>query len=326
MGSDRYNQYLQSLHDKKQTPDEVIADVVREGTGRGVVAKRKIVAGEVNEVYDIELDDRRSVILRVSPNGQPDFLHEQWAIEECNKIGIPVPAILFVKYQTIDDKEYGFCLMEKIEGDTLERGSIDFDDFNTSQKKDYIHQAGEILAKIHSIHTNGWGWIVKDKGQFESADKLLMDWDAKKEEFERLASGVKIKDSVMQKAFEQIAKLKEKYQDKRPCLNHADFGNKHLVVRQGKIVAVLDWGSVRSDLPIYDFANWDFWFGEDIPTEWLKEGYSNRAIFDGEFEELLHMLRIQKGMENLSWYQNQKYDEMMELVKSKLESDVRYFM
>lgn len=326
MASDVYNKYLLSLHDKKQTSNEVIAGIVREGMGKEMVAKRKIVAGEVNEVYEVELSGHKRIILRISPNGSPDFQQEQWAIRECRKVGIPVPEIFMVKYGTIDDKEYGFCLMEKVEGDTLERGGIKFDNLSLDESKNYIHQAGEILTKIHSISTKGWGWIVKDRGQFENATALLRDWDRKHVEYEQIGHEVKIKAAVMKKAWEQIDGLKAKYQDRQPCLNHADFGHKHFMVRQGKIVAILDWGSVRSDVPVYDFAGWDFWFGEDIPTQWLKDGYTNKALFDEEFDDLLHTLRIQKGLENLTWYQKQKYSEMVEIVKTKLVSDVGYFM
>jgi aminoglycoside phosphotransferase (APT) family kinase protein len=306
-----YNKYLKSLHSKKQTPEEIIRDVVKEGMGKGIVSKRKIVAGEVNEVYEVNLSDGSSVILRISPNGSPDFQQEQWAIKECKKIGVPAPDIYFVKYQTIDSKEYGFCLMEKIEGDTLERGKLNFDDLTPDEKKNYIHQAGEILSKIHSIATTGWGWIIKDKGEYGNSDDLFKNWIEKKENYEKIAREENVEAGIINKANRLVEKFKMRYEDKKPCLNHSDFAHKHFMVKGDKIVAILDWGSVRSDLPIYDFANWDFWFGENIPTEWLKDGYTNKEIFNNDFEDFLHFIRITKGLENLDWYHQQKYSEMM---------------
>lgn len=323
--SDDYNKYLRSLHSKKQTPEEIIRSFVKEGTGKDIVSKNKIISGEVNEVYEINLSDDSKVILRISSNGSPDFQQEQWAIKECKKIGIPAPDIFLVKYQTIDSKKYGFCLMEKIEGDTLERGKLNFDDLTLDEKKNYIHQAGEILSKIHSIATTGWGWIIKDRGEYDSSGDLFENWMVKKGNYAKIAREENIKASIIDKANELVEIFKIRYELKKPCLNHSDFAHKHFMVRGSKIVAILDWGSVRSDLPTYDFANWDFWFGENIPTEWLKDGYINKELFDNDFDDFLHFIRITKALENLDWYHKQKYSEMVEKIKVKLLKDVGYF-
>jgi|SRR3989338_53217 len=324
--SDNYDKYLQSLHSKKQTPDEIIRDFVKAGTGKEIISKRKIISGEVNEVYEINLSDHSNVILRISPNGSSGFQQEQWAIKECKKVNVPVPNIFLINYQTIDSIEYGFCLMEKIEGDTLERGKIDFNHLGLDEKKNYIHQAGEILSKIHSITPTGWGWIIKDKGQYDNSNDLFENWIGKKESYEKIAQEENIKASLINKANEVVEKFKERYKSKKPCLNHADFAHKHFIVRGEKIVGILDWGSVRSDLPIYDFANWDFWFGENIPTKWLKDGYTNKEIFDNDFDDFLHFIRITKALETLDWYHKQKYTEMAEKIKAKLIKDVSYFL
>lgn len=314
---DDYDKYLKQLHSKKQTPDEIIRDFVKVGTGKDIIFKRKITSGEINEVYEINLSDNSKVILRISPNGSPDFQQEQWAIKACKKVGVPVPDIFLIKYQIIDSIEYGFCLMEKIEGDTLERGKINFNDLGLDEKKNYIHQAGEILSKIHSIIPVGWGTIIKDKGQYDHSNDLFENW---------LGSKENIKANVVDKVNEIVEKFKKRYQSKKPCLNHADFAHKHFMVRQGKIVGILDWGSARSDLPIYDFANWDFWFGENIPTKWLKDGYANKEIFDDDFDDFLHFIRITKALETLDWYHKQKYAQLAEKIKVKLINDVSYFL
>ena len=322
---DEYNRYLRSLHSKKQTPEEIIRSIVKEGTGKAFVSKRKIMAGEVNEVYEVYLSDGTSVILRISPKSSNDFQKEQWAINECKKIGVPVPNIILIKNQMIDSKEHGFCLMEKVEGDTLERGKLNFDDLTFEEKKNYIHQAGEILSKIHSIATTGWGWIIKDKGEYKSSRGLFENWISKKESYETIAREENIEAGVIKKANRLVEIFEQRYKSKSPCLNHADFAHKHFMVKGGKIVAILDWGSARSDLPIYDFASWDFWFGEFIPTQWLKEEYTDKKLFENDFEDFLHFIRITKGLENLDWYHKQKYSEMIEKIKEKLIKDVGYF-
>ena len=320
-----YNKYLRSLHSEKQTSEEIIRSIVKEGTGKNIVSKRKIIAGEVNEVYEVSLEDGSSIILRISPKSSNDFLKEQWAINKCKEIGVPVPNIVLIKDQVIDSKNWGFCLMERVRGDTLERGKLNFDNLNLDKRRDYIHQAGELLSKIHSITTTGWGWIIKNKGEYKNSDILFENWTSKRENYEAMAREEDIELHIINKAVKLIEEFKAKYENQTPSLNHADFANKHFMVKRGKIVAILDWGSARSDSPVYDFANWDFWFGEDIPTKWLKEGYSNKKLFDGDFQDFLHFIRITKALENLDWYHKQKYQEMVGKIKVKLIEDIGYF-
>lgn len=320
-----YDAYLSSLHATKETPEEIIRDIIKEGIGKELVSKRKIIAGEVNEVYDIILKDQSHVILRISPNGSPDFQQEKWAISECKKIGVPAPEIYLLKYLTINDKEYGFCLMEKLEGDTLERGTIDFGKLKLEERRQYINQAGEILSKIHSIPTNGWGWIIKDKGQYDTSDGLFSNWLGKEEEYKKIAKEEGLEPNVMNTVFKVLEDFRQRYREVKPHLCHSDFAHKHFMVNGGKLTGILDWGGVRSDSPIYDFGNWDFWFGDDIPTQWLKEGYTNKSLFNDDFEDFLHFIRIEKGLENFGWYHHQKYKEMIEKIKIKLIKDIKYF-
>jgi flagellar biosynthesis/type III secretory pathway protein FliH len=92
---DDYQSYLKKIHDQLVTPDELIKDIVKEAANKGIRNKSKIIAGEVSEVYDIELDNGQQIIIRMNPSDQKIYFQEQWAIEQCKKIGgIQVPEIL----------------------------------------------------------------------------------------------------------------------------------------------------------------------------------------------------------------------------------------
>lgn len=73
ISNNNYKQYLDSIHKRNITPDEIIIDTIKEGTGKELVSKKRIIIGETNEVYDITLDDRH-VILRISKGEFPNFL------------------------------------------------------------------------------------------------------------------------------------------------------------------------------------------------------------------------------------------------------------
>lgn len=158
--NDHYQEYLVSMHAKLVTPDEEIKKIVKTGSGYNLINKTRIVAGEINEVYDVELENKKHVILRIAKGGYPNFLQEKWAIEKVQKLGVPVPKILLIQHFKVDEEEKSACLMEKVDGEPLERGSIEFKKLDLKLRRNYINQAGEILSKIHSVKTEGFGWIV----------------------------------------------------------------------------------------------------------------------------------------------------------------------
>lgn len=324
--SNHYQKYLASVHGDWITPDEVIYDVVKEGTDKEVASKKRIITGEANEVYDITLKGGKHVILRVSTSGYPNFLQEKWAIGKVKKLGVPVPEIILIKYLTIEGKEKSLCLMEKVEGEPLERGNIDFGKLDLNTRKSLINQAGKLLAKIHSVKTEGFGWIIgAGKSEFKTSDEWLDNLINQREQFEKMAAEEDIDKQVIVRAIRIIRSFKGLYSKIIPHLNHGDFGHKHFMVTDNKITCILDWGGVRSDTPVSDFAWWDYWFGEFIPTEWLKEGYTNKSLFDNHFEDFLHLLRLFRGLETLSWYHKQKYKPAVKKAKVKLSRDLKYF-
>lgn len=315
-----YEKYLASLHNQLHTSDEIIHDVVKEGTGLDLISKEKIIAGEANEVYDITLSNNNHVILRISKQGNPNFQQEKWAIEQVKKVGVPAPEILLIIYKTIDGQEHSFCLMEKVDGEPLERGNMDFNKLSEQTRKSYIIQAGEILSKIHSIKTKGYGWISGEKSEFETIDEVIEQIVKMKESLYQFAD----KHTVDQ-TMNIVEKYKIQYASLPTFLNHGDYSHKHFMVKNHHIVSIIDWGGVRSDSPIMEFAAWDYWFGEYIPTLWLMEGYQNKQLFNNEFEEMLHFLRIIRGIEVISWYSMQNYKQGVQLALKKLKDDVEYF-
>ena len=58
---------------------------------------------------------------------------------------------------------------------------------------------------------------------------------------------------------------------------------------------------------------------------WLKEGYTNKKIFDSDYEELLHFIKLTIGLRALEWYHIQKYKGMIDRIKLKLFQDINYF-
>ena len=231
-----------------------------------------------------------------------------------------------MKYVKVEGEERSLCLMEKLDGEPLERGGIDFGKLDLSLQRNLIRQGGEILSRIHSIETQGVGWIIgAGKGQYTNSDELIDYLMGKRKQFEGVADAEGLERTQIGRAFDIIGSFRNWYRGVKPHLNHGDFGHKHFMMKDNRITGILDWGGVRSDTPIYDIAMWDYWFGEYIPTEWLKEGYTDKSLFGDNFEDVLHMLRLFKGLEILDWYHQRKYKPAVEKAEAKFLRDLDYF-
>jgi hypothetical protein len=58
---------------------------------------------------------------------------------------------------------------------------------------------------------------------------------------------------------------------------------------------------------------------------WLKEGYSDKSLFDGNFETLLHISKLIIGMEVLDWYQSQNRTRLVERATTKIIKELHFF-
>ena len=82
----------------------------------------------------------------------------------------------------------------------------------------------------------------------------------------------------------------------------------------------------------------EIFFNEWIKNKWVRIRLTNMErpkittlkdtiyyIFEGNFEDVVHMLRLFKGLEILDWYHQQKYEPDVEQAKKKLLNDLAYF-
>lgn len=145
------------------------------------------------------------------------------------------------------------------------------------------------------------------------------------DEFLRIAKEIDFDESSMNEIFEVLTSNLKHAPVISPKLNHNDFGPKHIMVKENNISGILDWGDVEGHSPINDFAKWDYWFGEEPPLDWLKEGYQDKSIFNDNFEWMLHWIRLNNGLGVLWWYHKQKYPKAIEKAKNKLLKDLEFY-
>ncbi|MEO8286152.1 MAG: aminoglycoside phosphotransferase family protein [Chloroflexota bacterium] len=293
--------WKEQLHAQWTTPDEVVDQLVRRASGSTIGLRSRIVGGEGNEVWSITTESGEDLILRVSRSSS--FAAEQWATEQARRMGVPVPEILLVDNAVPinGDSERGDIAVaawihRTIHGELLWA----MQDEQTARR--LTAEAGEFLARIHAVPMSGNGWIdALGQGLLDSFYEYLL-WDDS-------AADAALANGISRTDLDRAARLLETYSDVwaiPPRLLHGDWLPEHVLVRNGVVVGIIDFGNTRSGDPAYDIAYWQFFWDSDLyPTSALVDGY-RRDPSAGDLDHLLdlrvHLCRLSLSMRAISYY------------------------
>src|SRR5262245_53645798 len=283
-----YTKHLANLHAKQTIPAEVLNDILREVSPEPVLSKQRVIAGEANEVYIVSFADGLRVIARISRDGDKDFTQEQWAIRECGLRGVPVPDVLGVWHRPTHGQSLAICIQRKIEGVLLP--NVDLPHLVLRQ---IVVQAGELLSRIHAVQVKGFGYInAKGEGEFLTHQGEIDAFVKMEPEFHALAQRLGLSSRTMSRALRLVIDAEQLLQSVDPCLTHNDFCAKHVLVADGTVSGIIDFGEVAGSEPLSDFVRWDYYDTARFPLEWLQEGYTNKQVFGTSFTQRLHVKRI----------------------------------
>lgn len=317
--ADEYQNYLRQIANRHKTPDELIETWVEEASGTKLKSKTKIMTGEANEVYEVNTHDRQTLIVRINHSTLPTFDQEKWAIEQCFQKGIPVPKVLLVKHIQKNNQVMSVCIQERLPGDTMERGRINYWNMPETQVKILFLKSGELLARIHSIKVAGFGKLSgQGKGRYASFSEMILEKPRQGKTYLALAKNLNLSPSQMQKALQILTFAGGKFSDINPILNHGDFAAKHIMFERDKITGLIDFGEVLGHSPVYDFSRWEYWFGNDKYYGWIKDGYTDKSIFGNGFDELSRVIQVDICLGTMYWYFQQKYSRGIKMAVTKL--------
>lgn len=293
---------------------------MEKATGAPLVSKRKLILGEVNEVYEATNSKGKSIIVRISRRQDPAFESEKWAIDKSKEAGVPAPEVLLI--ETVPDKENAltFCLEEKIPGEPL---NSMLDQLSEHERRRLIGDAGEVLGRIHSVATARFGNIDEHGvGSSEKWAKVMMREEKEIERFHQVAEKVGLSIGLIDRVFGTIRDAGKIYETVSPHLIHGDYGPKHILIHEGKISGIIDFEGCKSGDPAWDFAWWDFFQTPGLPTNWLMGGYQNKSIFGADFNTRVHLIRLVLGLSLLDYYDRENNHGGVTHTKEKLTEDM----
>jgi aminoglycoside phosphotransferase (APT) family kinase protein len=290
---------LLDMANANTSSDEVIAQIVSDALGEQVAETTRIVRGETNEVYGIQTNQKRDIILRIGHWDKTTFQREAWAIEQAAAVGVPVPKILTLGQHTSDAY---YCIQDKLQGTTLD--SLLFShNLPEDRAKRIIENAGEMLGRLHSIKTTGWGYLSEPtQGQHANLDDKYNKVDAERE---RIAAALQATNLPVADVDTVLSQLKSGLQafEGHQRLIHGDFGPKHIFVDDNdSITGIIDWEQAESDDPVAEFARWNFWFDKNSPTAWLKEGHERVAVLGDNYNERLRIATLESAIWTLLYF------------------------
>lgn len=92
-------EFLDRLHAQFAVPRPAVTELVQRACGQSVAAVERLISGDENEVYRVNLARGGTVFVRIGrPDAPPLKLYrEAWAMEYARRAGVPVPDVVTVE-------------------------------------------------------------------------------------------------------------------------------------------------------------------------------------------------------------------------------------
>lgn len=320
-----YKAFLEKMHSGFRTPDYIVENSIRKVVGVGIKNKEKVIAGEVNEVYDVSPETGNNLIVRISRNKNNRFLPEKWAVEKCKEIGVPVPTILLVEDVETKSEKLHVCVEDKIEGFQFQT-LIKKEELTQDEIENITVQSGNLLSKIHGIRTKGFGNLnPQGVGEYKSWEEYMLKHNKKPNVLLSLARKSGVDEKLITSGLKILETNKPLYHNIQSRLAHTDYGTKHMLIKDGKINGILDFENVMASDIAYDFSWWNY-FGENRPSvKWLIEGYKEHGNLGKNFENRMHLIKIRIALNLLFYYTEAGHPSAKYLTTKNLTEDIDYF-
>ena len=261
---------------------DIVEKIVNKSLGGSVVRSIKPFSqGHINTMIEVTLmGTNKSLLLRI--------FNEPWkARKEAfvynyirENVDIPVPEI----YAFDDSMKLvpgAYLLMSKIEGISIDKN------YRKYRNKKIFEKAGEVLAKLHSIKFDKYGWIVDNeiKPSFSKWNKFFeYDIGLKLSALRKvkLVSGLLDDLQSFIERHDYLLKVKSK-----PCLLHKDYHCPHIITDKGTIKGIVDveWALAgHNENDFMKMEEWAFRKFNDVREPFFK-GYLNYGTVSEEYPE-----------------------------------------
>jgi aminoglycoside phosphotransferase (APT) family kinase protein len=276
---------------------QAIADSVQPGyTVTDIVARS---GGEVSTVYELRgAGSARPLIVKVyAPRWRPKLVKEVYVYRLLARHGIRhIPRVLHAAPFGVPALPYGYTVMTRLDGRPLSEVG---DDLSGAQLAGVYRQMGQLLAAVHRIAQEQWGYLTTRLVDVKPTNTAYMT-----EQFDRrlAAFGELGGDPALARAIgRQVARRAGLFAAcHRPVLCHNDFHDGNVLVSGGTVTGFVDVeGAVAAD-PMFDFARTDYYAlrHETAKRDAFLSGYGQPP---GDWAERVTIYHLHHALEQWNW-------------------------
>ncbi len=309
-------------HATFDTPRDILGSFIEHETASPVLEDQRLIAGETNEVHDLKLADGRELVARIFHGDKESrFEKEKWAIEQCATLGVPVPEVLTVGRLEVGGKTLPISILTKLPGRPLDKV---LENESAEARKLLFRDLGELLKKIHSVPTGGFGKLdAAGNGKFANVEELFTgDRYVRPETILSQADGLRLDRELIEGTYQTLKKYAKDYPKVDPRLVHGDLSTSHVLVDKMKICGIIDFESANGADPVSEFARWELKFANKFPVEEMKEGYG-KDFFGGDYELRKNIWRLYQGLVGMSYCAREKKQYAIDKHSMRLQETLR---
>jgi aminoglycoside phosphotransferase (APT) family kinase protein len=238
----------------------MIESLFEQRMGARVKSTHDLTVGCEQKVWRVETDQGDFVLKEPHRDPLINF-REKIATDLCRSHGVPAPEVHWC--------DETFLIEEFIDGTPLDQASL-----SSGEREDVFRQLGEVLGRMHQIPLEGFGPLTAE-GRGESDDYLAFYTEKGKAE--------------KPKAKEYFRLHKGLLQDRKSVLVHFDMEEEHVVIKDGRIVGLVDFATAFAGAPAEEFTRMFSLRWKDPLFAALLEGYPSIEREEIEFFTFLHL-------------------------------------
>jgi fructosamine-3-kinase len=254
--------------------------------------------GTFHLLYKIVFSGAESYICRVPlpifPYHAWDLYIDKWIVGKLLRGRVPCPDVYDVDLSR-DLCPFEYEILGEAKGCSLSDANI-----NLPTMKNLMFELGQVVAKVHSIRTSGFGLLdIRRILSDQEPRGLHQTWEAYI--FLNLERHVKICCDIAAINHEEATRIRSVFEQTRhvlkhvtPSLLHGDLGNHNIFSDGQHISAIIDWEDCMSGDMLFDVASWGTFYGNDNWRERFLTGYSSLLSLpkDSELRYWLYYLRV----------------------------------
>lgn len=285
-----------------------IEDFLKKNFNNSSKIIKEFSENEVSRAFLLSTQDREYVI-RVD-SVMDTFAKDKYAYEHFATEELIIPKT--VQLGKIEEGLF-YSITEKLDGITL-------NELNDLEFKNVLPNLASVLRKIHNTDiskTTGYGnWGIDGKGDHKSwKDYIISLRKSKYWNWDEMFSKDKYEKELFDKAYNKMIGLSKFISEDRFLL-HGDYGFSNVLIENGKVTGVLDWGVSKYGDFIYDIAWLDFWAVKTNYGAFLKDYYVDKNL--SSYDERLLCYKCHVGLTSSGFFAKYGDANGYEFTKNRL--------